>query len=264
MREFHVDSVVFLWVLRFKGEPVLLHLNETCLCFGEGELLHELIATEHVASNAGVGGKVLVVALHLLEICSIRISNKVQSVASRRFIPQNDIPFIVFKHEMRVQFALRITITLCGPFQILLASLLTIGNGALIEVTALRSYVYLAFLFLANVCKDRGMPAQLICVLYLRQFGKEQFKYLFRVSYPLCIDTLREVIEKSLSELFQVSNPLMYLRSQFNPVEYCLQLILYHVEHIDCLEAYVHASGVARPDGAIGLHPDRALFSRIL
>jgi hypothetical protein len=109
--------------------------------------------------NAFLNAKMLVIALHLLEVCSIWICHKVQSVTPWCFISQNHISLVVLEHEMRVQVTMRIIIScFCGPHEILLASLFTVRNRALIEVTPLGCDVDFAFLLLSNMSKHRRMP----------------------------------------------------------------------------------------------------------
>jgi len=98
----HMNAVV-LSHLGLQGKPVSLKLLESLLGFFDWELLHKLVAAEHVPSNFRERPNLVVVCLHLFETGTIGVTHKVKSVTTGGPMPHNHIPFFVLENQMQIE-----------------------------------------------------------------------------------------------------------------------------------------------------------------
>lgn len=101
----HMNPVV-LTCLGLKGKPVSLKLLESLLGFFDWELLHKLVAAEHVPRYFRERPDLVVVCLHLFETGTIGVMHKVKSVTTGCPMTQDHIPLIVFENQVEVEVLL--------------------------------------------------------------------------------------------------------------------------------------------------------------
>jgi hypothetical protein len=125
-----------------KVKPVFLELSQPHLSFINGKLLHQLVAAKHVPSYLRVVANMLVINFHLLKASSIRISYKVEAVASGRSMPHDNISLIVFKNQMKIKFLINFTLFAIWPNEVVRG--IFYRDSLLIKITRLCSCKHFA------------------------------------------------------------------------------------------------------------------------